>query len=265
MHVMTRLLALLALTAGVWAPAYARSGAPWDGGYVGFDLGDASKSSCSDWSLTGTTLTHSTSAELSQTSCSSGGAFVGGGRVGENFQYQRFVWGLEADLDYWDAKTVKQTVTYTSEAPSGKYTFTSRPNPDAFLLIGPRVGYGGDTWFPYVTVAGILPLGPRNNELFYTAPGATLSTASFGAGKSYSSTGWAAGGGFELGLNGAWSISAEYLHANLGKGSDTATVCQGSASACAAFSGISLDSTRGGLTTNIFRVGVIYYFDYWDL
>jgi opacity protein-like surface antigen len=114
-------------------------------------------------------------------------------------------------------------------------------------------------------VGGILPLGPRNNDLFYTAPGAAPSTASFGAGKSYSAAGWAAGGGFELGLNGAWSISAEYLHANLGKGSDSAAACQGSASACAAFSGISLESVHGALTTNIFRVGVIYYFDYWDL
>jgi hypothetical protein len=121
---MIRLLTLVALT-GVACAAYTRSGAPWDGAYIGFDLGDASKRSCSDWALTGATLAHLNSAQLANPSCSSGGAFVGGLKSGENFQYKRFVLGVDADLDYWDAKTVKQTVTYTSGAPPGKYTFRS--------------------------------------------------------------------------------------------------------------------------------------------
>jgi hypothetical protein len=72
-----------------------------------------------------------------------------------------------------------------------------------------------------------------------------------------------AGGGFELGLNGAWSITAEYLHANLGKGSNSTTICSGTVSACASFSGISFDNAHAGFSTNIFRVGITYWFGYW--
>ena len=36
--------------------------------------------------------------------------------------------------------------------------------------------------------------------------------------------------------------------------------CAGSASACAAFCGISLDSGRSGFTANLFRIDLIYWF-----
>jgi opacity protein-like surface antigen len=260
----TRSIVFLALI-GTACGASARSSAPWDGGYIGFDLGDASRSSCYDWSLTATKIGFSNPGQFNDAGCSSGGSFVGGLKLGDNFQYKRFVWGVEADLDYWKAGTVRAAVTQSGDVPAGKYTFTSRQNPDAFLLVGPRIGYGGDTWLPYVTVGGLLPIGPSTNELFYTALGAKTASASFGAAKTFSSAGWAAGGGFELGLNSAWSISAEYLRANLGHGSETTTACAGVPAACAAFAAISLDSTRGALKSNIFRIGVVYYFDYWNI
>jgi len=39
--------------------------------------------------------------------------------------------------------------------------------------------------------------------------------------------------------------------------------CSGSASKCAAFSGITLDSGHEGYSANIIRIGVTYWFDYW--
>jgi opacity protein-like surface antigen len=80
--------------------------------------------------------------------------------------------------------------------------------------------------------------------------------------KNFTSTGWVAGGGVELVLSGPWSISAEYLHANLGKGSNSTTTCTGTASACAAFSGVSLDSTHNSFTADMFRIGINYWFWY---
>jgi opacity protein-like surface antigen len=71
-----------------------------------------------------------------------------------------------------------------------------------------------------------------------------------------------AGAGTEIGLNGPWSITVEYLHVNFGKGSDTTAVCSGSAAACAAFSGISFDGMRDNFTANIYRIGVTYWFGY---
>ncbi len=72
-----------------------------------------------------------------------------------------------------------------------------------------------------------------------------------------------AGVGTEIGLNGAWSLTAEYLHVNLGKGSNAVTTCNGSASECAVFAGIFLDSVHNDFGANLFRVGVDYWFDYW--
>jgi opacity protein-like surface antigen len=262
-----RFLALVALVAlaAIAGSASARSGAPWDGNYVGFDIGDGSRSSCSDWALKGPGISAGTAGAFNNSTCLSGGSGIGGLRVGDNFQYKRFVWGLDADFDYWSAGTLRQTVTYAGSVPSGKYAYVSRENPDAFLLVGPRIGYGGDTWFPYLTVGGLLAAGPRTSEVTYTATGAKTPSASFDAAKSFASTGWAAGGGVEIGLNGAWSISAEYLHATFGKGSNASTDCTGTSAACAAFSAISLDSTHGAFSSTIFRVGVIYYFDYWNI
>ena len=34
--------------------------------------------------------------------------------------------------------------------------------------------------------------------------------------------------------------------------------------ACAAFSAITLDTMGNGLTANLFRVGINYWFDYWN-
>ena len=65
-------------------------------------------------------------------------------------------------------------------------------------------------------------------------------------------------------LNGAWSITAEYLHANFGKGSNSTTTCSGSVPACAAFSGISFDNIHEGFSANIVRVGITYWFGYWE-
>ncbi|MGO9514518.1 MAG: outer membrane protein [Steroidobacteraceae bacterium] len=99
-------------------------------------------------------------------------------------------------------------------------------------------------------------------HLGYTPTGAEAPTASFSGGKNFTSTGWAAGGGFEFVLNGPWSITADYLYANLGKGSNSTTTCTGTASVCAAFSGISLDSIHNSFTAHIFRVGINYWFGY---
>jgi len=255
-------VALTAL-AGV---ATARGNAPWDGGYLGFDAGDGSSSACTEWTLTGVAADPANTGPFNSSNCSKKDGLVAGLKGGENFQYKRLVWGIGADLDYWGSKTTNQSFTYAGAVPPpGKYTYANRPSPRGFAIVGPRVGYGGDTWLPYVRVGAILSAGGHDNELFYSAPGSRTTTASFSGGKDFATAGWAAGAGVELGLNGAWSISAEYLRANLGKGSDSTAACAGTAAVCAGFSGLSLDGTHGGFSSNIVRVGVVYYFGYWDI
>jgi outer membrane immunogenic protein len=257
----TVLLALAAITGTAWA----RSDIPWDGLSFGVNAGEASGSTCNSWALNGAMIDASTAANFYNRDCSKSGALVGGVQIGENFQFKRLLLGIGADLDYWSAKDLNQSLKYPGEVPpAGTYDFSGKLSPSGFAVIGPRIGYAGDTWLPYLRIGSILTAGSHNSTFYYTPVGATKPTASFSGGKDFSTSGWVAGAGFELGLNGAWSITAEYLHANLGKGSNSTTTCSGLVAACAAFSGISFDNDHEGLSANIFRVGVTYWFGYWQ-
>jgi outer membrane immunogenic protein len=254
---------LLALTSSVGV-AFARPDVPWDGNYFGGNVGNAANSSCNSWSLTGAALDAATAAEFNNRVCSTGGALVGGIQIGENFQRDHLVLGVAADLDFWKTGNVTQSLKFPGVAPpAGTYAFSSKRNPSGLAVIGPRIGYAANIWLPYLKVGGVIAPGGRNSTLAYTPPGTTLSTASFSGSKDFSTFGWAAGGGFELGLNGPWSITAEYLHVSLGKGSDSTTTCSGTASACVAFSGISFTNNHEGFSANIIRLGVTYWFGYW--
>jgi outer membrane immunogenic protein len=254
------LLVGLSFFAGVVS---ARTDIPWDGFYFGGNVGDASSSTCNTAMLNSAVIGPAIASALNFGNCSNSGALVGGVQIGENFQSKRLVWGIGADLDFWSAKTRNQSLKNAGAVPPpGSYVFSSKESPSGFAVIGPRIGYAGDTWMPYVKAGTILAIGSHSSRLSY-APTATTPTASFSGGKDFATIGWAAGGGFELALNGAWSITAEYLHANLGKGSNSSSTCGGIAAACAAFSGMSFDNAHAGFSANIFRVGITYWFDYW--
>jgi hypothetical protein len=77
----------------------ASSKAPWDGGYIGFDLGDGSSRTCSSSALDGVTINPTNASQFTSANCSKNRT-LGGLEVGENFQCRRFVWGLGAELDY---------------------------------------------------------------------------------------------------------------------------------------------------------------------
>jgi len=254
------LLALVAIAGG----ASAQSDKPWDGIYAGLNAGSASSNTCNSWTPSGATIDPAIATALYDRTCAGGGGLVAGAQIGDNFQYKRFVWGIGADLDVWSSKSSNSSLTYTGAVlPAGSYASSGKLSPSDFVIVGPRIGYAGDQWMPYLRVGGVITGGTHNSTLSFTPTGATKPTVSFGGGNNFSSSGWAAGGGAEIGLNGAWSISAEYLHVDLGKGSTAAATCSGSAAACAPFSGVSFDSTHSSFTANIFRVGINYWFGYW--
>jgi outer membrane immunogenic protein len=258
-----RLPAVLAL-ASMAGVAGAQSDTPWNGGYAGANLGEASNHACNSWTASGTTIDPAGGTAFSNRNCASS-SFIGGLQIGDNFQYKRLVWGIQADLDLWEGGNRRQTLKYAGEAPPpGTYTSSGKLNPSDFVMIAPRIGYGGTLWMPYVTAGAITTLGSHDSTLVYTPPGATKPTASFGGGRNFGSGGWVAGGGAEWGLNGPWSIKAEYLHVNLGKGSNSTAACSGTAAGCAAFSGISFDSSHAALSPNMFRIGITYWFSYWS-
>ena len=260
MHKIAGSFAAVLIFTSIAGAASAQNTGAWDGFYAGLGIGGGSTKTCSTSTLTGAGIDPS-SATFS--SCPSGGT-IGGIQIGDNFQTKRLVWGVGADFDFSTSKANNPALTFAGPAPpAGTYGSAGRFSPKDFAIIGARVGYGGDLLFPYLRAGGVFSLGSQNGSLNYVPPGAPA-TASFGEGKNFASTGWAAGGGIEIGLNGPWSITAEYLHLSLGKGSSSTTTCSGPAAACAPFAGISLDTTHDGFTQNIFRIGINYFFNYWD-
>jgi outer membrane immunogenic protein len=240
----------------------AQSSTPlWDGFYLGASVGGENTKACSSSALTGMNIAAATST---LTRCGSGG-LVGGLQFGDNFQIKRLVFGIGADVIISEAKSDNSTLQFVGAAPPpGTYSLSGRLSPKDFAIIGGRIGYGGNLVFPYVRAGAVITTGSQSSTLAYVPAGTTTPVASFDGGKNFNSTGWAAGAGAEIGLNGAWSLSAEYLHMSLGNGSNSATTCAGPASACSAFAGVALDTTHGSFTANLFRVGINYWFNYWD-
>jgi opacity protein-like surface antigen len=251
---------MLAL-ASSWGARPVQGEGSWDGVYAGVNAGAGSNATCDSWALSG--ATPATAAVLYNRTCPNNDRFVGGVQIGDAFQYQRLVWSLGADFDAWSGGSYGRSLRYAGNVPPpGTYTFSGRLSPSGFGIIGPRIGYAGDHWLPYLKVGAIITGGSRGSTLSYTPTGMAKPTASFSGGRTFASAGWVTGGGVELVLSGPWSISAEYVHTSLGNGSDSIASCAGSASACAAFSGISLGSAHNGFTANLFRIGINYWFEY---
>ena len=250
-------LAALVLVA---SGAFAQSDKPWDGFYFGLNAGSASSNACNRWSLAGTSTA---SSGFSLSACP-GGAFVGGAQFGENFQRGKLVYGLDFDIDAWLSKSDGQTLVYGGDAaPAGTYRTLGRLTPSDLIFVGPRIGYGGNNWFPYLKGGGLITTGSHAQGLGYTPSGAAKPLLSFQGGGNYETAGWAAGAGIEIGLHGAFALSAEFLHADLGRGSENAATCGGTAAACAQVAALGLVSSHDNFTANLFRIGVSYYFQYW--
>ncbi len=262
--VLTRRFITLLELSFISHPSSAQSDHPWAGPYMGLNAGGAHSASCATVSLQGATVGSENVPGFSNQYCPNGD-FVGGVQLGENFQIKRFVWGIGADLDAWSAKSVQGSRKYTgSLLPPGEYSFFGKLNPDAFAIIGGRIGYAGDLMLPYLRLGGIFTTGSHNSTLVYTPTATTKPSASFNGGQNFTSSGWVAGGGTEIGLNGAWSITAEYLHVSLGKSSNATALCNGTPADCAAFVGTSLDSSHGTFAANMFRISINYWFRYWE-
>jgi outer membrane immunogenic protein len=228
----------------------------WDGNYAGVNIVHSSAGGCSQWAPT-----DGGAQTLGNPACGSED-FGGGIQVGENFQYGRFFWGVEGSLDAEQPKTTSSSSIYKgSVLPSGTYSFAEKSSPNYFAIVAPRVGYAGGNWIPYVKGGAIIASGARDSMIAYAPSGSTTATVSFNGGRNFSSVGWVAGGGFEWGLYGPWSIGLEYLHVDLGKASSAQVGCAGTASACTAFTGISLVNEHSGFESNSFRIVVNYYFD----
>jgi len=184
----------------------------WSGFYVGINGGYGFGKS--DW----------TSATTTGNTKPKGG--LAGATFGYNMQTGVWVWGVEGDFD---ASWIKGTDTSGTGVCSGVGCETK----NTWLATARgRIGYAWDRWLPYFTGGA--------------AFGNIKMTPLTGASDSTTRVGWTLGAGVEYAFMGAWSAKLEYLYADLGKSTCSATTC-----------GIDTDVT---FKTSIVRAGVNYRF-----
>ena len=164
----------LATKAPLAAPGFMTS--PWDGFYIGGNLGFGS----TDFSATGSIF------GASATETVTGSGVVGGVQVGYNKQFGTFVLGLETDFD-------ATSISNTTAGVETKLPWFGTTRVRAGFLLTPALllyGTGGAAY----------------GHAEISAPGASITVPGVG---------WAAGAGLQYAFTPQWSIGAEYLHVEL--------------------------------------------------
>ena len=238
------------LPARVWtkAPAAAEANVNWGGWYVGGNAGGAwGRSEASSAFVNGTAPIANQQAVSAASPSLDPNGFTGGGQVGYNHQVDRWLFGVEADANYFG---LKQTRSVTAPSPIGNsnFTTTNSVTTDWLVTVRPRVGYAVD------------------RTLFYATGGLALTEVKFGSSFSDSTgqneaarfsktvAGWTAGAGVEHAFTNNWSAKVEYLYADFGKQSTSGPVFAGQASTA------SIIAHDIDLKTNTVRGGLNYHF-----
>jgi len=180
---------------------------------------------------------------------------LGGGQAGYNWQRDRWLFGLEADLQAADERSDGQLCNAIG-CPPGSLLFPTNYKLDWFGTVRGRVGLLATPQLLLYATGG----------LAYGHVGANAPTIPLGFGGTHA--GWTIGAGGEYALNNNWSIKLEYLYmdlGNVGGNSATATVTTNALSTPAVgFNTVTtIASTvawRTHFTDNIVRAGINYHF-----
>jgi outer membrane immunogenic protein len=204
----------------------------WTGFYMGVNAGHAwIDDPVSAYAPSSVGFSNGSTAPLEATFVGAGfmhpNGFVGGGQIGYNFQINRWVFGLEGDI---------QGMTSDLTRDSGYLTgFTARFNPRKVLH---DVDHVNHDWF--ASIRGRLGYAVMDRLLVYATGGLALTNIKFSRQLNWSYldgcppaadglsqchagevdntlTGWTLGGGVEFALTNNWTVKAEYLHAEFGR------------------------------------------------
>lgn len=187
----------------------------WTGWYVGLNAGAAINDSRYTLLPTGNFLgpawvggnpLRTDSGRFDRTS------FTGGGQIGYNYQVGKWVWGVEADINY-GGEGQTDNVNRPFAAPLvGSFVHGVSERLDWFGTLRGRLGFTpADRVLLYAT--GGLAYGrvSSSSNLLATADGDTYIGSA-----SSTRVGWTAGGGAEWALSNNWTVKAEYLYVDLG-------------------------------------------------
>jgi outer membrane immunogenic protein len=196
----------------------------WSGFYIGGNAGIG-------WSNGGNVTVADPKLGPQSISVSSHSGFIGGGKIGYNFQAGEFVYGVEADIQY---ANIGSSVNW---GPYGRLGVATGSDGEYFGTLRARAGYAIDRTLIYAT--GGLAYGGLNSSPL--------------GGNATSNVGYAIGGGVEYAFTEHWTAKVEALYINLSNGSNrTIAVTNGGV-----VYPISVSSGNGG---GLVRVGVNYKF-----
>lgn len=127
-------------------------------------------------------------------------SFLGGGQTGYNWQIGKWVFGVEGDLSWTDAKT-STTTNGTLVANSFR---VENANTHWYATLTGRVGYAWDNWLFYVKG------GAAGVNVNYSANVSVAGIVTAFPGLSDTRKGWTIGAGIEQALSSNWSWKLEY-------------------------------------------------------
>lgn len=133
------------------------------------------------------------------------GGFVGGGHVGYNWQCDRFVFGIEADFNYFAGDD------YSERYVSGGETVSLKSHLSFFGTVRGRIGIAHDHIMFYGT--GGLAYARISDEVSYNCG----TCFNFNQDDDEFKVGWTVGAGIEIEHDHRWLLRAEALYVDLGK------------------------------------------------
>jgi outer membrane immunogenic protein len=242
----------------VAAPAMAQDQSPWNGWYVGGNIGAA----WGDSSLrahvspgSGAVVIPPADAALIN---STGGnnsnktGFTGGIEGGYNYRMGDWLLGIETEFSALDINERQDNSFQSAIVPlivgatPTTYHVTQRAKTDWMWTLRPRVGYIMGPWLFYGT-AGIATSDIKVSLNYSdTAPTPHVVNAD----KSSTRTGWTAGLGVGYAVTPNWSMKGEWLYTDFGSVSTTASSPSG-------FVNLTSDAK---VRSNLFRIGADYRF-----
>lgn len=244
------------------APIYTKSTVPaepvfnWSGFYVGGDIGGVSQHASGDSNFFQPGPLNPNPLALS----SSSGSFIGGGHLGYNWQVSRaWVLGIEGDVQGLNATGTscrRLDLSITGCTDLGRGFATIETQTKWLATVRGRLGWTFDRFMVYGTggaAFGDVRTNVNFNCLISGCAASSLSLATSGSGGE-TRTGWVAGAGIEWAFTSNWTVRTEYLHADLGKATNT-TFLQ----ACYLGGPCGLSYSRD-ITYDMGRVGLSYKF-----
>jgi outer membrane immunogenic protein len=140
-----------------------------------------------------------------------------GGLIGYNYQWNKWVFGLEASGGYLWLRDSDNTGTFTTPTTTtDEYNVATSLKTHYLVTVGPRIGYAFCRWLPYVT--GGLAIGDVDFDQEITQFDQFRGGVFFREGGHTSDTrlGWMVGGGLEYALSDHWHLRGQYQYIDLG-------------------------------------------------